>query len=77
MKKVDDAALKAVEAAAPFKSLPEGFKGKSIDVEFTFDYKVLGKSNKTLNNDKKNIFKSNSYDDKLYYKQNPVRMIFR
>lgn len=76
VKEADDAALKAVEAAAPFKSLPNDFKGKSIDVAFTFDYKVFGKSRNTLNNNKKNIPKSNSYDDKLYYKQSPVRYDF-
>ena len=39
--KIDKAALKAVESTAPFKPLPIEFKGKSIDVQFTFDYKVF------------------------------------
>lgn len=38
--KADKAALKAVEVTAPFKPLPYEFKGKSIDIQFTFDYNV-------------------------------------
>lgn len=41
--KVDSAALKAVEDTIPFGPLPEKFNGNSIDVQFTFDYNVLGK----------------------------------
>ncbi len=41
-KACDDAALEAVYEAAPFKPLPEGFKGKSIDIQFTLDYNVYG-----------------------------------
>lgn len=40
---VDNAALKAVKDTAPFKPLPKEFKGKSIDIQFTFDYNVLNK----------------------------------
>lgn len=40
LKDCDDAALEAVYDASPFKPLPEGFKGKSIDIQFTFDYGV-------------------------------------
>lgn len=36
----DEAALAAIKAAAPFRPLPLEFKGKSIDVQFTFDYMV-------------------------------------
>ena len=39
---VDQAALKAVELTAPFRPLPDDFKGKSVDIQFTFDYKNLG-----------------------------------
>ena len=38
----DQAALKAVELTAPFRPLPADFKGQSIDIQFTFDYNVLG-----------------------------------
>ena len=38
----DQAALKAVELTAPFRPLPADFKGQSIDIQFTFDYKVFG-----------------------------------
>lgn len=40
----DQAALKAVELTAPFKPLPIDFKGQSIDIQFTFDYRVFGAS---------------------------------
>lgn len=40
----DDAALEAVYNAQPFKPLPEGFKGWSIDIQFTLDYNVNGVS---------------------------------
>lgn len=38
----DRAAKSAVELTAPFKSLPVEYKGNSVDIEFTFDYNVLG-----------------------------------
>ena len=38
----DQAALKAVELTAPFRPLPADFKGQSIDIQFTFDYRVFG-----------------------------------
>jgi TonB family protein len=38
----DQAALKAVELTAPFRPLPVDFKGQSIDIQFTFDYRVFG-----------------------------------
>lgn len=40
----DKAALNAVELTAPFKPLPAGFRGASIDIQFTFDYNVFGAS---------------------------------
>ena len=40
----DDAAKAAIELTAPFKPLPPEFKGSNIDIEFTFDYNVLGAS---------------------------------
>ena len=40
----DKAALKAVELTAPFRPLPADFKGQSIDIQFTFDYRVFGAS---------------------------------
>ena len=41
--KADEAAVKAVQLAAPFKPLPANFKVQSVDVIFTFDYRVWGK----------------------------------
>lgn len=35
---VDIAAVQAIQLTAPFRPLPEGFKGDSIDILFTFDY---------------------------------------
>ncbi len=37
----DSAAIHAIKATAPFEPLPENFKGKSVDIQFTFDYNVL------------------------------------
>ena len=41
---IDKAALEAVKATEPFKPLPAKFKGKSVNIEFSFDYNVFGKS---------------------------------
>ena len=38
----DKAALHAVELSAPFRPLPAGFNGSSVDIQFTFDYNVFG-----------------------------------
>lgn len=38
----DQAALKAIENAAPFRKLPSG-SPENVDVEFTFDYNVLNR----------------------------------
>ena len=37
----DKSAIDAVKAAAPFETLPKAYKGETIDVMFTFDYKVV------------------------------------
>ena len=37
---IDNAAIKAVQAAAPFDHLPSNFTGSSIDIQFSFDYKI-------------------------------------
>ena len=37
----DDAALKALDDAAPFAALPDG-AGDDVDINFTFDYNVFG-----------------------------------
>ena len=39
---VDNAAIKALYDTAPFDPLPKEFDGESIDIQFTFDYNVLG-----------------------------------
>ena len=44
MPSADQAALKAVELTAPFRPLPADFRGKSIDIQFTFDYNVFNAS---------------------------------
>jgi TonB family protein len=38
---VDQAAMKAIEMAAPFAPLPEG-ADETVDIQFTFDYNVFG-----------------------------------
>ena len=40
----DNAAINAVKLTAPFRPLPPEFKGSSVDIQFTFDYNVLGAS---------------------------------
>ncbi len=46
-KSTDEAAIYAVEKAAPFGQLPIEFTGDSVDIQFTFDYNVFGmKDNK-------------------------------
>jgi TonB family protein len=37
----DKAAINAVELTAPFSPLPPEYKGKDIDIQFTFDYNVF------------------------------------
>ena len=40
----DKAALAAVELTAPFRPLPANYDGPSVDIQFTFDYNVLGQA---------------------------------
>jgi TonB family protein len=44
---VDEAALKAVQNAAPFRQLPKGADDK-VDIQFTFDYNVFGSSSSRI-----------------------------
>jgi TonB family protein len=37
----DEAALNAVELTAPFSPLPPEYRGRDIDIQFTFDYNVF------------------------------------
>ena len=41
-KKADEAAIKAVQAAAPFRPLPANYEGQSVNIIFTFNYRVEG-----------------------------------
>ncbi len=38
----DQAAIRAVKEAAPFRPLPPEYSGSDIDIQFTFDYNVFG-----------------------------------
>ena len=40
----DEAAIKALKAAAPFEPLPEEYNKDDIDIQFTFDYNVFDKN---------------------------------
>ncbi len=42
MPAADRAAMRAVNLTAPFKPLPQEYKGDSVDIQFTFDYNVFG-----------------------------------
>lgn len=41
----DEAAIKAINLSAPFKTLPAEYKASFVDIQFTFDYNVFGTSN--------------------------------
>lgn len=41
-KVADEAALVAIKSVAPFEPLPEEYEDEYVDIEFTFDYKVVG-----------------------------------
>lgn len=41
----DNEAMKALKNTAPFKPLPSEFKGKSVDIQFTFDMKLQWEKN--------------------------------
>lgn len=43
---MDNAAVDALLKTAPFEPLPEDYNGKSIDIQFTFDYNVLTNKSK-------------------------------
>ena len=38
----DRAALAAVKMTAPFRPLPNGYSKDSVDIQFTFDYRIYG-----------------------------------
>lgn len=40
---IDRSAIEALQNSAPFAPLPKQFKEESVDIEFTFDYNVLGR----------------------------------
>ena len=42
----DRAALTAIELTTPFRPLPSNYNGQSVDIDFTFDYNVIGGSNR-------------------------------
>jgi TonB family protein len=46
--KADEAALKAIEDAAPFRQLPTG-SPEDVDIQFTFDYTVFNGSRASRN----------------------------
>lgn len=43
-KDADKAAVDAIYKTAPFRPLPSEYSGKSVDIQFTFDYNVFGAS---------------------------------
>lgn len=62
----DDAAINAIQQTSPFLPLPDEFKDKSVDIQFTFDYNVFGKSDKRIpvNNTQKNQNLTNNDEEK-------------
>jgi protein TonB len=51
----DQAALLAIQQTFPFKPLPGEYRDESIDIEFTFDYKVFG--------DKQHLSQGTQFED--------------
>lgn len=49
--KYDQRALEAIKKTAPFLPLPEDFNGKSIDIQFTFDYNVFPTNSRSAQED--------------------------
>lgn len=43
VKSADDAAIAAISRSIPFEPLPSRYHGKTVDIQFTFDYNVLNK----------------------------------
>lgn len=64
----DKAALQAVQMSSPFEALPSEFNGKSIEIDFTFDYNILG------NNTKK--FSAPIEELKMAVTNNPQEAVF-
>jgi len=58
-KHVDESAISAIRKSAPFKPLPKKYKGDSIPIEFTFDYKTMNDTT---------VY--NSSDNQLYSSEN-------
>ena len=52
----DKAAIDTIKKTAPFRPLPEEFKGYSVPIEFTFDYNVLNNNVSPLSSKKKKLF---------------------
>lgn len=48
--KYDKAAVDALIAAAPFRPLPSEYKKESVEIQFTFDYRVFGDSRRRYSN---------------------------
>lgn len=40
-READNAAIKAIKNSLPFEPLPENFEDDKVDIQFTFDYKIL------------------------------------
>lgn len=65
----DKAALDALQKAMPFKPLPSEFKGSSVDILFTFDYNVWGRTDRPAYNKPVRLASQSvivTLDDKLY-----------
>jgi TonB family protein len=60
----DAAAMDAVSKTAPFESLPSEYKGKNIDIQFTFDINVFGGDVVDLGKDANDQIKVEHYLDK-------------
>lgn len=43
---IDNSALEALKKSKPLKPLPKEFKGKDVDIQFTFDYNALAHQDK-------------------------------
>lgn len=62
IKEFDDAAINAVNLTAPFRKLPDSFKGNHVDILFNFDYRVFNSIEPKKKSNPTEVTQQNSTD---------------